>query len=71
MKNEMNKMIQEVMNPKLTDVERKTLALRVAIFLLSVADFMLDIDEDGALTVFSFEGEIVLRKNGVEFVEFD
>lgn len=71
MKNEMNKMIQEVMNPMLTEVERKTLAIRVAYELLNAADFELVVDEDGELSVFSNEGEIVLRKNGVEFVEFD
>lgn len=71
MKNEMNKMIQEVMNPMLTEVERKTLAIRVAYELLNAADFELVVDEDGELSVFSNEGEIVLGKNGVEFVEFD
>lgn len=71
MKNEMNKLIQAVKNPMLTEVERKTLAIRVAYELLNAADFELVVDEDGELSVFSNEGEIVLRKNGVEFVEFD
>lgn len=71
MKNEMKKLIQEVKNPMLTEVERKTLAIRVAYELLNAADFELVVDEDGELSVFSNEGEIVLRKNGVEFVEFD
>jgi hypothetical protein len=71
MKNEMYKMIQEVMNPMLSEVERKTLAIQVAYELLNAADFELVVDEDGALSVFSNEGEIILRKDGVVFVEVD
>ena len=68
MKNEMNKIIQEVMNPMLTEVERKTLAIRVAYELLNAADFELVVDEDGELSVFSRNGLIRLDSYGLSFI---
>ena len=69
MKNEMDKIIQEVMNPMLMDAERKTLAIRVAYSLLCVANFCLEIEENGELLVFSNEGEIVLDSKG--YIRFE
>lgn len=57
----MKTMIQEVMNPKLTDVESKTLAIQVAYGILNAADFELVVDEFGLLTVFSDKGEIAFN----------
>lgn len=68
MKNEMNKLIQEVKNPMLTEVERKTLAIRVAYELLNAADFELVVDEDGELSVFSRDGLIRLDSHGLSFI---
>lgn len=68
MKNEMNKMIQEVMNPALSDVERKTMAIQVAYKILNAADFDLVVEEDGSMSVFSSDGDIVL--DPVDYVKF-
>ncbi len=68
MKNEMNKFIQDVMNPSLTEVERKTMAVRVAYKILSAADFDLVVEEDGSMSVFSSDGDIVLDR--VDYVRF-
>lgn len=57
----MKTMIQEVMNPKLTDVESKTLAIRVAYGILNAADFDLIVDEGGMLTIFSKKGKIAFN----------
>lgn len=60
MKNEMNKLIQELMNPALTDAERKTMAVQAAFIILNAADFEMVVEEDGSMAVFSSDGDIVL-----------
>lgn len=69
MKNEMNKLIQELMNPALTDVERKTMAIQAAFIILNAADFALVVEEDGSMAVFSSDGDIVLDLE--EYIRYD
>jgi hypothetical protein len=65
MKNEMN---QDLMNPALTDVDRKTMAVQMAYKILNDADFDLVVEEDGSMSVFSSDGDIVLDR--VDYVRF-
>ena len=69
MKDAINKIIEEVKNPMLSEAEQKTLAIQAAFIILNAADFELVVEEDGSMAVFSSDGDIVLGLE--EYIRYD
>ena len=60
MKAELKSLIEVIKNPKLTDVERRSLAIQVAYNTLYPADFKIVICPFGSMSVTSIDGNSVL-----------
>ena len=69
MKDAINKMIEEVKNPMLSETEQKMMAIQAAFKILNAADFELVVEEDGSMAVFSSDGDIVLDSK--EYIRYD
>lgn len=67
MKKPIAKLVQFIQDARLTESEKKSIAIQMACEILNSVDFELELDFDGCLTVFSEDGNIVYKSKGFAF----
>ena len=65
----MKSLTDVIKNPKLTDIERRSLAIQVAFNILNSADFKIVISPFGSMSVSYSDGNIVLDSK--EYIRYD